>query len=157
MPLIVATNAYVTRDEADAYAYFLTQLHSSGWIAANNDDRERALIAATAAVDRLGFNGMIASHEQRLAWPRIRMRDREGRTIASDIVPEAVKAATCEYALHLLTNPKATEHTPAIAQKRVGDLELRYRATSPDPVPLPVRQLLAPFLRVTAHSAEMVP
>ena len=155
MPLITATNAYLDRDEADAY--FSHHLHSSGWNAASSEDRDSSLIAASAAVDRLGFTGMVASYEQRLAWPRIRMRDREGRSISSDAVPQAVKEATCEFALHLLTTPEATKPAPSISQKRVGDLQISYRATSSDPIPLMVRQLLAPFLSGTPHSVELIP
>ncbi|MHC2021487.1 DnaT-like ssDNA-binding protein [Methylobacterium sp. CM6247] len=154
MPLIIGTNAYVALDEADAY--FSECLNSSGWEAASSQHRVNALLAATASLDRLGFNGMIASREQRLAWPRIRVRDREGRIPSPDAVPDAVKAATCEFALHLLTKPSATEPAPAVSQKRVGDLQISYRAASPDPVPFAVRQHLAPFLSDSAHSLEVV-
>ena len=153
MPLAVGTNAYVDREMADAY--FADKLRSSGWQAASEDDRERALIAATAAVDRLGFNGSISRYDQPLAWPRLRMRDREDRSIASNVVPVAVTAATCEYALHLLAAPEA-KPSSAITRKRVGDLEIQYRASTPDPIPPAVRELLAPFLSGSPHSARVI-
>lgn len=154
MPVTIGTNAYLGQSEADAY--FASRLHSTGWTAATADDRGLALIAGTAAVDRLGFSGMIAGYDQRLAWPRIRMRDREGRVIAADAVPDAVKAATCEYALHLLTTPEAAKPAPAVSEKRVGDLQISYRATSPDTVPVMVRKLLSPFLSGTPHSVGVI-
>lgn len=153
MPLTFEQNAYIERHAADTY--FSDRLRSSGWHAASEQDRERALIAATAAVDRLGFTGSIARYDQPLAWPRLRMRDREGRSIPSNVVPDAVRAATCEYALHLLTAPE-TKPSPAVSRKRVGDLEVQYRAATRDPVPEPVRQLLSPFLAGSPHSVEIV-
>ncbi|MFG5121798.1 DnaT-like ssDNA-binding protein [Methylorubrum sp. POS3] len=154
MPLTIGANAYISASDADAYLSF--KLHSNGWKAASEQDRERALIEATAALDRLGFSGSIARYDQPLGWPRLRMRDREGRSIPSNIVPQTVRDATCELALHLLTAPEP-KPSPTISRKRVGDLELQYRATVPDPVPPIVRQLLSPFLAGSPHSVELVP
>lgn len=153
MALTIGTNAYVSTADADAYLSF--KLSSSGWQAATPERREKALVAATAALDRLGFSGSIARYDQPLAWPRLRMRDREGRSIPSNVVPQAVRDATCELASHLLSEPE-TKPASAIARKRVGNLEIQYRATLPDAVPPIVRQLLGPFLAGSPHSVENV-
>lgn len=153
MPLMIGANAYVSVADADAYLSF--KLHAHGWQAATTERRTMALVAATAALDRLGFSGSIARYDQPLAWPRIRMRDREGRSIPSNVVPQAVQDATCELALHLLSEPE-TKPAPAISRKRVGDLEIQYRAAVSDAVPPIVRQLLDPFLSGSAHCVENV-
>ncbi|MGW5841110.1 DnaT-like ssDNA-binding protein [Methylorubrum extorquens] len=154
MPLTIGTNTYVSLADADDILSF--KLHSGGWKSTSEQDRERALIEATAAIDRLGFNGSIARYDQPLGWPRLRMRDREGRSIDPNVVPQVVRTATCEMALHLLTAPEL-KPSPAVSRKRVGDLEIQYRATLPDPVPLSVRQLLAPFLAGSPYSVELIP
>lgn len=163
MPLIVGENTYVSLKEADAY--LSRKQLSGGWIrdldyALDLPEliafQEEILIEATAALDRLGFNGSIARYDQPLAWPRMRMRDREGRSIPSNVVPQAVRDATCELALHLLSKPEA-KPASAVARKRVGDLEIQYRATLPDPVLPIVRQLLAPFLAGSPYSVELIP
>lgn len=154
MSLAIGTNAYISLPDADEILSF--KLHSSGWKSASEQDREGALIEATAAIDRLGFNGSIARYDQPLAWPRLRMRDREGRSIAPNVIPQAVRTATCEMALHLLTAPEP-KPSPAISRKRVGDLEIQYRAAVADTVPLSVRQLLAPFLAGSPYSVELIP
>lgn len=151
--LSVGTNAYLDAVAADLY--FADRLHVTSWTKASADERDRALMTATAALDRLDFAGMIATTEQRLAWPRDRVRDREGRALPTDRVPVLIEQAVAEWALHLLATPPSTG--PAIRSKMVGDLRVDYAASTPDAVPPSVRALLAPVLRSGAHDVDLIP
>ena len=164
MPLNIGENSYI--DQTGADAYFADKL-PRGWVSAADliEDENgslaltkrvsAALIAATAAVDQLGFVGTITRRDQALAWPRMGIRDREGRPVPSDAVPDAVRAAACEFALHLLETPGTP--TPALVRQRIGESEAEFRATVPDLVPPRVRELLGPWFRHSLHSAEIVP
>lgn len=153
MTLIVGTNAYISR--ADADAYFAGRLHSTAWTGTSEANRDAALRMATKAIDRLAFGGRRALDTQALAWPRVWVRDGEGRILPAGEVPGAVREACCEWALHMLQHDPAAR--PAdIARRKVGDLEVEYRPGARDRLPPTVRELLAPFLRGDAHSAPMV-
>lgn len=49
--------AFLYRTTADADAYFRHQLYASDWTNASEDDRGKALLAATRAVDSLKYRG----------------------------------------------------------------------------------------------------
>lgn len=150
-PVSVGTNAYLS--VADAAVYFGNRLHADAWLKATNADRAKAIISATAAVDRLSFVGTISRPDQRLAWPRANVRDQEGRPVPSDTIPDAVRRATCEWALALLSPAKTS--APVILHQ-VGDLKFEFAASIPDSVPPTVRAILAPFLRTGAADVELV-
>lgn len=62
-------NSYVSLEEAESY--FEARLDSSAWVSAPSEDREKALITAARALDRLTFIGRPADPTQPLAFPRI--------------------------------------------------------------------------------------
>jgi hypothetical protein len=97
-------NSYVTLAEAEAY--FAGRLHTGPWMSASQTDRERALLMAARALERLSWHGQRASSVQTLSWPRI------GAPGAKDgAVPPVVREAQCEEALAWLT--------PALVRRRV--------------------------------------
>ena len=53
--LTVGTNTYISA--ADAEIYFDTRLFADTWTAASADDKAKALIMATKALDRLTLKG----------------------------------------------------------------------------------------------------
>lgn len=153
MPLITGQNAYLDTVAADLH--FADRLHVAAWTKASAEDRDRALMMATAALDRLDFRGYVAAIDQRLAWPRDRVCDREGRALPTDRVPVLIEQACAEWALHLLATPPSTG--PAIRSKTVGDLRVDYAASTLDAVPSSVRALLAPVLRSGGHDVDLIP
>lgn len=50
---------YVTVDEGDEY--FRWSLNSAAWDDASNDDKSKAIVTATRAIDRLNFSGLRTS------------------------------------------------------------------------------------------------
>jgi len=107
MPLTVNTNSYVTEAEADTY--FETRIDSANWTAASTELRESALVTATLLVDDHAWIGSAVSSSQALAWPRNNAIYNDTRlglnvTIGNTVIPDQVKEAVYEQALHLVDN-----------------------------------------------------
>lgn len=103
--------SYVTTEEA--VAYFGERLGADAWDGASEIDRTKALATATRVIDRQIFKGRKADPDQVLSFPRAY----EGPVPVAmgtayvqanfwwveEVVPQAVKDATCEQALFLLS------------------------------------------------------
>jgi hypothetical protein len=115
-PAIVALSIY--RTVLDADSYFGSQLYADDWTGASESDKEKALLAATRAVDSLKFRGykktvydlleadpdatdeeiQDAYDSQVLQFPR--------DTQDADTVPDDVFWAVCEEAMTLLSGKR---------------------------------------------------
>lgn len=137
----------------DAETYFTNHVAPAKWSAATDAQKEAALRYATAWVD-LGFDwsGSVVSTTQALSWPREGVADRDGREIASSVVPQSVQDATCEVAAAHLS--KAVNEVLArggkISRLKIGPVELdtggsRFFAW--------VRTLLAPIARPRSYAS----
>jgi len=107
MALVLNTNSYVDLTSADDY--FEDRIDSASWDAADDTLKEKALVTATTIIDERPWIGSAVSPSQALAWPRknaIYYDTRMGQeiTIADTVVPERVKTAVYEQALHLIDN-----------------------------------------------------
>ena len=87
---ITTINSYVTL--ANAEIYFENRLYSDVWEDASENDKKRALITSTQAIERLNFAGSKADTDQTLQFPR---ND-------DSAIPQTIKDAVCENALALL-------------------------------------------------------
>lgn len=137
---------------ADAETYFTNHVAPAQWSAASDAQKEAALRYATAWVD-LGFDwpGSVVSTSQALGWPREGVTDRDGREIASNVVPQSVQDATCEVAaVHL---SKAVNEVLArggqISRLKISPVELdtggsRFFAW--------VRSILSPIARPRSYA-----
>ena len=98
----VDANAYA--NSADGDAYHDGHLYATAWTVATLADQEKALVMATRLIDaEYQFNGVKATVAQALQWPRADCPSLDdGETVASNLVPKAVKDATCEMARELL-------------------------------------------------------
>lgn len=96
-------NSYLTLAEAEAY--FDDRLNISAWQDTDADNRTRALLHAAQRLERENWLGDRATTTQRLAWPRIGVAKVE--EYESDEIPQQIKDAQCELALHLLANGAA--------------------------------------------------
>lgn len=97
-------NSYITVAEGTAYADL--RLGTTNWGTASADDRGRAVIAATLALDALEWIGSKASSTQALLWPREDAKCGEKDYDSSTIPPE-LKQATFDLADTLLAKPTA--------------------------------------------------
>jgi hypothetical protein len=106
MPITVTTypdlqaNGYVSLVEARAYWAERLKTHIK---TSNDDEVAAAIIVASQYLDtRFRFVGYRKSSEQAREWPRSGAYDDRGDAVG-EVVPIAVKHATCEYAFRALT------------------------------------------------------
>jgi hypothetical protein len=107
MALVLNTNSYV--EITDASEYFETRIDSASWDTATEATREDALVTATQIIDNNPWIGSAVSPSQALAWPRKNALYYDNRlglqvTFSTTEIPNAVKIAVYEQALHLLNN-----------------------------------------------------
>lgn len=117
------SNSYSTKTEADDY--MATRIHASAWSSATAADKEAVLIWATRLLDQLSWQGAKAATTQALRWPRSGVIDRDGYSVEDGAIPQDLKEACAEYALHLLsTDLTASPDTAGFSKIKVGSIEL---------------------------------
>jgi len=123
-----AANSYATVDEADEY---LTQgrLHvTASWTEMTGQQKEAALIWAAREVDLYEFVGSILTTDQALQWPRLNAYTHDGRLVAQDAIPQAVKNAQAELAYFLAqADPSGIPAGEAFEKVKVGPIEVTMR------------------------------
>lgn len=91
---------------ADADTYFSKRALGNVWFGDTDPNRTLALQWATRLIDvAFEFHGRRAQPAQPLAWPRQDVPDRDGALggyLATNLVPTAVVAATCELAMAVM-------------------------------------------------------
>src|SRR5690606_29555646 len=101
-------------------------------------------------LDQEEYAGRKASNAQALKWPRVGVRDEDGRTYPSDVVPEVVKNAQVELALGYgagEADPFGAGDLDAFSAVTVGPIEIELRdAPKPGALPDHVRRLLSHVL-----------
>lgn len=115
----VALAIYRTVLEADSY--FASQLYASDWTGAADEDKEKALLAATRAIDALRFKGLKkavydlleadedATDEEIQDAYDSQVHQFPRDTQAADTVPDQVFYAVCEEAISLLSGRRPDE------------------------------------------------
>lgn len=91
--IVDGATAYISVAELDTYwgdrNVSLTQ---------TNAQKEAAIVIATQYVDQVNrWKGAIVIDDQPLDWPRVAVRDDEGRTVPSLTIPSQLKSAIAEY------------------------------------------------------------
>lgn len=128
MALVLNTNSYV--EIADADTYFETRIDSANWVTSSNEIKEQALVTATQLVDDNAWLGSAVSSSQALAWPRKNVKYHDQKlgyeiTVSESEVPERVKIAVYEQALHLIDNEDLlTGNTQTFESISVGSISL---------------------------------
>jgi len=107
MALVLNTNSYVAVAAADTY--FETRIDSANWTNAAETLKEDALVTATQLIDNRSWIGSAVSSSQALAWPRKNTSHYNPRLnlevkFTESEIPNEVKIAVYEQALHLLDN-----------------------------------------------------
>lgn len=120
----ILTTAYLTRTEADVY--FSGRLKTNPWDNASDVDKDKALLQATRAIDRLNFRGIKTDEAQELQFPR------------SDdtIVPADIECACAEEALALLDgkDPEMEREALAITEQTFGKLKAKFDRQAGRPI-----------------------
>ena len=137
---------------AECSAYFDGHLYASAWItaAALTDAPEAALVMATRLIDaQYQFGGSRASETQALQWPRVNCVDPDaaGDSVPGEVVPKAVRDATCEMARELLIADRtASPAGEGLRYANVGTTQTGYDKGDTRPVISHVAQaMLAKF------------
>lgn len=154
MALELNTNSYVTVDNADSY--FETRIDSAAWFDASDEIKDQALVTATQIVDDNAWIGSAVSLSQALAWPRkyaIYYDQRLGSEVSFSTteIPERVKTAVYEQALHLVNNEDLLAGTTQTFESiSIGNISISDSNNDVARVPmkpLRVMQLIKPLLK----------
>ena len=136
---LVDANSYT--DVADGNAYHDGHLYASAWTAATDAQKAVALVMASRLIDaEYQFGGTRAKTTQALQWPRQDCRDPDadgwaGGTVADNVVPKAVVAATCEMARELLIADRtASPAGEGLTYQNVGTTQTGYDKSDPRPI-----------------------
>jgi len=146
------SNSYST--VADADTYHAGHLYAGTWTAANQQDREKALIMATRLLDEhVEWSGSKEDDGNALQWPRVGASDRGGWAIDNDEMPADLKRATAELARLLLVEDRTKFDEPDTAgfrSVRAGSLAFEIdHADRKSLIPTHVMAMIAPFGRVS--------
>lgn len=144
-------NAYLSLEAAKEVAAGM--LFADRWNAATDLACTRALITATALLDRMRWQGRRLSPTQPLAWPRVADRALPGYPLAIE-TPAAIARATVELAAHLLeAGPPSSK---PVMQQMLGDSMVMFFPTIADELPKHVRRLIEPYLRASSANVAEV-
>lgn len=163
-------NSFATVEEADTY--FELQFNNADWFA-DGAQTEEALVTASGILNRLSWKGTATpSSTYPLAWPRnvITFSPIHGRNIslsddrtgsAAGTIPQFIKDATFELALHIIRNgvnnianesgASPVRDLTVGAIRLVFDLSERNRKSYID-LPEIVYSIISPYLERTARS-----
>lgn len=139
-----SSNSYVT--QAEATAYFAGRLDVTTWTSASSNDKDAALMMATARLDAETYTGSRVFTDQRLHWPRYSTFDRDGIVLDHTTIPLVIQQATFEFALALLREPTLLGDTGLewFENVKIGSLDVTPRSITSARLPAFVKQLIAP-------------
>jgi len=143
-----AANANSYETLAEAATYFETRLALPGWDLAA--DQEVLLMMGTRVLDAMSvphrrlkrfdgvsyyvtspqWTGLPTSSTQALAWPRTGMKDRLGRDIPSNVIPQELKDALSELSGQLGTADRTLDNeveAQGITSIRAGSVALTFK------------------------------
>ena len=124
-------NRYVTLAEANTY--FETVPDSSTWTNKTDDQKNRALIAATRWIDSFVYYGDRCDDGQALKFPRNNYQV-DGVELACSKIPNIIKYAQYELARALANDTDAITGTTGkegnISEAKLGDLAVKFSTSS---------------------------
>ena len=128
MALEKDVNSYLTVAEADAY--FADRLNATAWDGATVENKPKALIQATKAIESMKFLGSRSVSTQKLSFPRSDVYV-DNILIDDTIVPQDVKEAVCEYAILMLQEDySAPDDLEAFSEVAVGSIKIKTNASN---------------------------
>lgn len=150
MALVVGTNSYGSRAEADAY--FLDSLRKENWNAFNTSFKDQALIESTRVLERQKYLGEKEVGSQALAFPRTGLKDKEGNDMTGAESLAIAKEAEFEYALFLAENTKKLGERDSTGKSNIksvgaGSAKVEFfRPQKGARFPLAIQELLGDFI-----------
>jgi hypothetical protein len=144
-------NAYLSLEEANTIVAGM--LFADAWNAAMDPARIRAIITATALLDRMRWRGKPLAQTQALAWPRVPDCAVPGYPLTTE-TPTAIITASVELAVYLLQS--GAPSPKPVMQQMLGDSMVAYFPTIADELPKHVRRLIEPHLRASSANVAEV-
>ena len=147
MALQVNYNSFVDMNDADDY--FETRINADVWFDTATTGHEQALVTASGILDSMVWEGTCTPTDSYpLSWPRdieyfdpksgsdIELEDdRDEDTETPGTIPEDIKKATYELALHLLKNAETVEDSEngayPVKDLTIGSLRLTMKSDNP--------------------------
>lgn len=102
---VANANSYTSLSDADVY--FGTRLFSDVWASSTESTKQIALIQSARTLDSyMVWFGLKADSSQAMQWPRVRVYEQRNGSDEPvelvDVVPNEIRDAQCELAIHLL-------------------------------------------------------
>jgi hypothetical protein len=155
--------------KADANSFVTETYWDDYWLARNREDlleldpevKEAAILYVTADISNgYDWNGVKATADQALAWPRYGAYDKDGYAIDEDVVPAPVQDATCERGLQHHESGALNEvldRGGALKSLEVGPVGLEWESGAPGTPENPyVDMLLSGLYMGGAGFAEII-
>ena len=154
-----AANTYASLAEAEAY--FLTRLHKTTWTGSIEGNKNAALVWATSLLDELvSWVGNKATEAQALRWPRELVWDEEGYKLSTTTIPDFLKNATAEYAMHLIGSDLTLgTNTDLVGFEfmKVGPIEIKVDKFTKKPIlPQSVQTMIRLYSTATKNPKSLV-
>jgi hypothetical protein len=153
----VAADALTPQISADEWFNADVQWAAT-WAALTADQKARALVTATRALDQLFWEGTKVSPSQPLGWPRDGADYHDGTTVpGGTFVPDEVVQATYILGMMLHNKPSLLSQSTAtaanIAEVGAGTARVKFfRPLLVSILPLEISALLSQFLGSTSSS-----
>lgn len=143
---LTGANSYVSVEEAEDY--FAIDPNATAFLDLDDTNTEAYLAWASRLLDqKTKWRGSKTVETSGLRWPRVYVIDKDGNTIGRNVVPKAVKDATCELARFLMDyNPAVGQGGDNIRRIMVDVVEIEYQeGTGQSDWPSLINQILRPL------------
>jgi hypothetical protein len=160
MALIVGTNSYDSRENADAY--FNDSMRKDVWKSFSGGERDRAMIESTRVLERQPWQGIKEDDNQNLHFPATGLYDRNGKSISAAKSLTSVSEAQYEYALFLLEDVDELNNKDATGNEiksiKAGSADIEYfRHSNGSRFPVIVMDLIGSYLSTGQSFSIMTP
>lgn len=152
--IVAGADSYISAANAVVYGAKHTGAGQAAFAALAEASQESALRISTQWLDaRYQWPGTIVDDDQALSWPRAGAIDSEGRDIASDAIPQAIKDALCEAAFaHALEDLNEIRSRGGLTtSETVGPISVTYSSAAPPGRSFPfidslLKRIAGPFM-----------
>ena len=134
----------------DANSYLDGTPNDDTWDAASDDQKNRALKSSTDRLEQVEWVSTVTDTDQRLAWPRLGITDRDGREFSDDAIPRPIEEATAELARRIIDGSYTSDDTglEGFASVGVGSISVTPRSSRKGAkLPEAVRLIVQPYAK----------
>lgn len=160
MALVVGTNSYAPR--ADADTYFADSIRAAQWIAFSEPLRDSGMVEATRVFERQRWRGEKEISTQTLAFGRTGLTGKEGEAVTPAQSLLDISEAQFEYALALLVDASVLESNDAtgsnVKSLKAGSAAMEFfRVTTGTRFPVIVTDIIGQYLLGSAAALGVTP